>query len=250
MDTNSTDKPLPNRPEAKLPALPKGESSGDISLSAVPMLTDAPTGSRVQKRPLPRRTPLSLARVDIDGYTSPSFYKPGGSVRAPTCVYVGSKTPFMAVVKRVRKALESGGGAQPRSTRGLPLTARVAALSTSGRAAAGRNTSTSGDGQGGGDEGSEAEVIVLGIGRAIEKTMNVAAWFQRQNDCRVSLRTRSVAAVDDVVLGGAKHADGDWDADADADPDDADAEQEGDDEAEDHSRIRMVSCLEVAVRLR
>lgn len=156
----------------------------------------------------------------------------------------------MAVVKRVRKALESGGGAQPRSTRGLPLTARVAALSTGGRAAAGRYSSNSSGGEDGGNDGGDGEVIVLGTGRAIEKTMNVAAWFQRQNDCRVSLRTRSVAAVDDVVLGGAKHADGDWDADADADPDDADAEQEDDDETEDHTRIRMVSCLEVAVRLR
>jgi len=209
-------------------------------------------GSRIQKRPLTRRTPLSLSRVDIDGYTSPSFYKLGGSVRPPTCVYVGSKTPFMAVVKRVRKALESGGGAQPRSTRGLPLTARVAALSTGGRAAGGRNNTNNNDARpdNGGSEGSDGEVIVLGTGRAIEKTLNVAAWFQRQSDCRVSLRTRSVAAVDDIVLGGGKNADGDWDADAD--PEDADEEQEGDDEAEagDHSRVRMVSCLEVAVRLR
>ncbi|OIW31283.1 hypothetical protein CONLIGDRAFT_308768 [Coniochaeta ligniaria NRRL 30616] len=228
MDTDTASKPLPNRPDAKLPPLSKG--------------------SRVQKRPLPRRTPLSLSRVDIDGYISPSFCKPGGSIRTPTCVYVGSKTPFMAVVKRVRKALESGGGAQPRSTRGLPLTARVAALSTSSRGAPGRSNNNSEGGQDGSNESSEGEVIVLGTGRAIEKTLNVAAWFQRQSDCRISLRTRSVAAVDDVVLGNAKSADGDWDADAD--PDDADAEQEGDDEAEDHSRVRMVSCLEVAVRLR
>ncbi|KAH8908136.1 hypothetical protein BR93DRAFT_967980 [Coniochaeta sp. PMI_546] len=228
MDTDTATKPLPNRPDAKLPPLSKG--------------------SRVQKRPLARRTPLSLSRVDVDGYISPSFRKPGGNVRTPTCVYVGSKTPFMAVVKRVRKALESsGGGPLPRSTRGLPLTARVAALSTSGRGATGRNKNNTDGGQDGSDENTEGEVIVLGTGKAIEKTLNVAAWFQRQNDCRVSLRTRSVAAVDDVVLGHAKNVNGDWDADAD--PDDADAEQEGDDEAEEHSRVRMVSCLEVAVRL-
>ena len=216
------------------------------------MLINALPGSRVQKRPLTRPTPLSLSRVDIDGYASPSFYKPGGgSVRPPTCVYVGTKTPFMAIVKRVRKALESGGGAQPRSTKGLPLTARVAALSTGSRATAGRSNNNNSDGRGDGvSEGSDGEVVVLGTGRAIEKTLNVAAWFQRQSDCRVSLRTRSVTAVDDIVLGGGKNADGDWDADGD--PDDADAEQEGDDEAEaeDHSRVRMVSCLEVAVRLR
>lgn len=153
----------------------------------------------------------------------------------------------MAVVKRVRKALDNNGGAQPRTTRGLPLTARVAALSAGGRGA-GRSGNNSDEG--GGADGSVGEVVVLGTGRAIEKTLNVAAWFQRQNDCLVSLRTRSVAAVDDVVLGGAKTAAGDGEWDADADPEDADMEQERGGEVEDHSRVRMVSCLEVAVRLR
>ncbi|KAB5528954.1 Rpp20 subunit of nuclear RNase MRP and P-domain-containing protein [Coniochaeta sp. 2T2.1] len=223
MDTDTANKPLPNRPEAKIPPLSKG--------------------SRIQKRPLHRRTPLTLDRVDIDGYASPSFYNSrSGCVRTPTCVYVSAKTPFMAVVKRVRKALENGSGA-PKSTKGLPLTARVAALSTGSS----RNHITAGQ-DGTGDSSTDGcEVIVLGTGKAIEKTLNVAAWFQRQSDCRVSLRTRSVAAVDDVVVGGGKSADGDWDADAD--PDDADAEPEGD-EVEDSTRTRMVSCLEVAVRLR
>ncbi|KAB5562733.1 Rpp20 subunit of nuclear RNase MRP and P-domain-containing protein [Coniochaeta sp. 2T2.1] len=224
MDTDTANKPLPNRPEAKLPPLSRG--------------------SRIQKRPLNRRTPLSLDRVDIDGYTSPSFYNSrNGCVRTPTCVYVSAKTPFMAVVKRVRKALENGGGGAPKSSKGLPLTARVAALSTGGS----RNRITAGQ-DGTGNSSPDGEVIVLGTGKAIEKTLNVAAWFQKQSDCRVSLRTRSVAAVDDVVVGGGvKSADGDWDADAD--PDDADAEPEGD-EVEDSTRTRMVSCLEVAVRLR
>jgi ribonuclease P/MRP protein subunit POP7 len=154
----------------------------------------------------------------------------------------------MAVVKRVRKSLDNGGGAQPKTTRGLPLTARVAALSTGSRSGRSRSNNHDDSGQAGSAEACEAEVVVLGTGRAIEKTLNVAAWFQKQSDCLVSLRTRSVAAVDDIVLGGPKHTDGDWDADAD--PDDADAEQEGDEEAADHSRARMVSCLEVAVRLR
>jgi ribonuclease P/MRP protein subunit POP7 len=157
----------------------------------------------------------------------------------------------MGIVKRVRKALEKGG-AQPRSTRGLPLTARVAALSTGGRSTSSRGGNNSDDGPDGTGESDEGEVIVVGTGRAIEKTLNVAAWFQKQSDCQVSLRTRSVAAVDDIVLGRANNtnADGDWDIDAD--PDDADGEQEDevDPDAEEHSRIRMMSCLEVSVRLR
>lgn len=145
----------------------------------------------------------------------------------------------MAVVKKVRKALEGGNG-QPRSTRGLPLTAQVAALST-------------GAGGGGGQDGNaesangRKEVVVLGTGRAIEKTLNVAAWFQRQPDCKVNLRTRSVAAVDDVVLGT-----GDEES-KELDPDEADGEmEEGGDGAdvEDYARVRKISCLEVAVWLR
>jgi ribonuclease P/MRP protein subunit POP7 len=145
----------------------------------------------------------------------------------------------MAVVKKVRKALEGGNG-QPRATRGLPLTAQVAALSTGG-------------GGGGGQDGNaesangRKEVVVLGTGRAIEKTLNVAAWFQRQPDCKVNLRTRSVAAVDDVVLGT-----GDEES-KELDPDEADGEmEEGGDGAdvEDYARVRMISCLEVAVWLR
>lgn len=178
-------------------------------------------------------------------------------MRTPPCVYVSAKTPFMAVVKRVRKALENSGGGHPRSTRGLPLTARVAALSTGGRTSSGRQSDESEvSDDGSSNKAADDEVVILGSGRAIEKTLNVAAWFQRQTDCRVSLRTRSVAAIDDIVLGRAQEmhdkgeaAEGD-DADAEVEADDADGEQEDDDDAEDHARVRMVSCLEVAVRLR
>jgi len=63
----------------------------------------------------------------------------------------------------------------------------------------------------------------MGTGRAIEKTLHVAAWFDKQRDCRVSLRTRTVGTVDDLVL--------------------------PDEEGTEESRVRMVSCLEVGVSL-
>lgn len=182
-----------------------------------------PTGSRIQKRPLPRRgnlasTPIA-GHVDVDGYRTPAG-------RAPTCVHVSTKAPFMSIVKRVRKALDNG----PQKTKGLPLLARVAALSTgsvSATAAAATNDDANVDGAG----KAGAEVLVLGTGRAIEKTLNVAAFFNRQKDCRVSLRTRTIGAVDDVIMGEAEGGD------------DEEAE-------EDQARVRMVSCLEVVVRLR
>ena len=133
----------------------------------------------------------------------------------------------MSVVKRVRKALENG----PQKTKGLPLLARVAALNT-GRGSAGGGGGDDDDEEGGVDSGAGkagAEVLVLGTGRAIEKTLNVAAWFNRQKDCRVTLRTRTLGAVDDVIMG----------------------ETEGGEEGEeDQARVRMVSCLEVVIRLR
>ncbi|ROW13696.1 hypothetical protein VPNG_04511 [Cytospora leucostoma] len=51
-------------------------------------------------------------------------------------------------------------------------------------------------------EGEREEILVRGTGRAIATTLHVAAWFGRQNDCRVSVRTMSLEAVDDVVVDG------------------------------------------------
>lgn len=137
----------------------------------------------------------------------------------------------MAVVKRVLKAVENG----PQKTKGLPLSARIAALGVGGGA-----TDRSG-GRDAGKEGAERdgddEVLVVGTGRAIEKTLNVAAWLDRRKELKVSLRTRSVGAVDDVVPVVGEEGDA----------------QGGDGEdlvAEDMTRVRWVSCLEVGVRMR
>ena len=81
-------------------------------------------------------------------------------------------------------------------------------------------------GAGIGLEGS-GEVLVLATGRAIQKAVTVASFFQKQRDCVVRLRTRSVAAVDDLVTEG-----------------------EEDFPFGDDTRKRMVSCLEVSIKLR
>lgn len=130
----------------------------------------------------------------------------------------------MSVVKRVRKALENG----PQKTKGLPLLARVAALNTGRGSGAGAGDDDE-EGVDGGAGKAGPEVLVLGTGRAIEKTLNVAAWFNRQKDCRVSLRTRTLGAVDDVIMGETEG---------------------GEEDEEDQARVRMVSCLEVVIRLR
>ena len=73
--------------------------------------------------------------------------------------------------------------------------------------------------------GAEArkEVAVLGTGKAIQKCLGVASWFANEKDCVVCVRTRTVGTVDDVIVEG--------------------------DEAEDMSRVRRVSALEVVIRL-
>jgi ribonuclease P/MRP protein subunit POP7 len=66
-------------------------------------------------------------------------------------------------------------------------------------------------------------VTVVGTGKAIEKTLSLASWFQQEGDCDVRVRTKTVVTVDDVIV-----------------------EQGGGDD----SRVRRVSCLEVAISLK
>lgn len=127
----------------------------------------------------------------------------------------------MGLVSKVRKALSNGpaGLHANASTKGLPLLARVAALQTSVPPA-----------DGGG--GQHYEILVRGSGRAMAKTLELAAWFQRQPDVRISLRTMTLEAIDDVVV------------------DEDGAEEEGGFAAEEEPRVRGLSCLEVGVSLR
>lgn len=64
-----------------------------------------------------------------------------------------------------------------------------------------------------------------GTGKAIEKVLQLALYWQQQEDVMVQIRTGSVGAIDDVV------------------------EAEGGTETGE-SRVRRVSCLELGVTLR
>ena len=87
-----------------------------------------------------------------------------------------------------------------------------------------------GDGGEKGEGKRDEEVVIKGTGKAIEKVVRLAAWWQGQSDVKVTVRTASVGAVDDVVERG-------------------EGEGEGEGMVEE-SRIRRVSCLEVGIRLR
>ncbi len=79
-------------------------------------------------------------------------------------------------------------------------------------------------GKGGKEKGPRDEEVVLkGSGKAIEKVLRLVLYWQGQEDVVVTVRTRSVGAVDDVIEEGVETGE---------------------------SRVRRVSCLEVGIRLR
>ncbi|KAF3768790.1 hypothetical protein M406DRAFT_71770 [Cryphonectria parasitica EP155] len=166
-------------------------------------LSPRPTNSKVQKRPLTRAQALNR-----------------GSPVSPKqrIIHVGTKSPFMGLISRVRKALDNGpaGVHSNAVTKGLPLTKRIDALHVSSPATA----------------ANQEEILLRGTGRAIPKTLDVAAWFTNQADVMVSLRTMTLEAFEDVVI------------------DEDDAEEQGGFAEEQGTRARMVNCLEVGVRLR
>lgn len=120
----------------------------------------------------------------------------------------------MAAVQRVRKILDKAHlSHQNNAAKHTSLAARIQGLE---REAAASGTKT-------GEK--KVEVLVTGTGRALEKVMSVAGWFEEQGDCDVELRTGTVGTVDDIVEG-----------------DDAEEEEE--------SRVRRLSKLEVVIRLK
>ncbi|KAM3531097.1 hypothetical protein NHJ13051_001063 [Beauveria bassiana] len=174
-------------------------------------LDPIPQGSTLRKRPLIRR-PLPASSKD-------------------RIIYVSSSTPFMSAVKRARKQLDrslKSGGSSQAARKNASLHARIESLKRDvERDSRSSSSSSSSD-----NAAYGASVTLLGTGKAVEKTLALAGWFEQQPDCRVAVRTRTVATVDDVVTG--------------PEPGGAAAEQE----EEDESRLRRLSCLEVVVSLK
>ena len=113
----------------------------------------------------------------------------------------------MAAVKRVRKRLDNAAsGSSGPPAKKVALSERIETMKKDG---------TAGDG---------TEITVLGTGKAIQKVLAVASWFEDEKDCAVEIRTKTVGTVDDVVV--------------------------EDGEMEDESRVRKMSCLEATIRLR
>ncbi|KAL2157868.1 hypothetical protein VTH06DRAFT_4921 [Thermothelomyces fergusii] len=175
LDEHAQERPIPNRPETKLPPIPHG--------------------SRVRKRPLPGPSPT--ARPRTTGLLSPdellaladsNGYIPPPRAAHTAVIKVSSGASFMSIVRRARKALDKAPSAQ--AAKGQPLAARVAALHRAAR-----------DGNRGPAAGGEAadDVVLVATGKAIRLAVDLAGFFSRQKDLAVLMRTRTLSAVDDVV---------------------------------------------------
>ncbi|KAH8803059.1 Rpp20 subunit of nuclear RNase MRP and P-domain-containing protein [Xylogone sp. PMI_703] len=153
-----------------------------------------PDDKRIRKRPL-LHPPIAGLRA-------------GSST--PKIVYVSASSPFISVVKRVRKYLSE---IDKRASQNVDLLR-------------GPNKTTMGKMQAALEKRTVEEVIIKGTGKAIEKVLRLAMFFQGQADVTVKLRTGSVGAIDDVV------------------------NKDGDEDMVEESRIRRTSCLEVAINLK
>lgn len=117
----------------------------------------------------------------------------------------------MAVVKRARKQLNTSAQAAVAAPKNASVHSRVEHLK--------RQVNNAGEA-----DADKAVVKLMGTGKAVERTLAVAGWFEQEGDCCVEVRTRTVATVDDVVV------------------------EDGD--VEDQSRLRKLSCLEVSITLK
>jgi ribonuclease P/MRP protein subunit POP7 len=160
-----------------------------------------PAGARITKRPL----------------LHPAIAPPRAGASLPKIVYISASSPFISTTKRVRKYLEE---IDKRALGKIDLLGPGKdrqKMQSMGR---------------GGEARAKEEVLVKATGKAIEKALRVALFFQEQEDCLVRLRTGSVGAVDDILVQEG----------------DADGEGEGEDVPE--TRVRRTSMLEVGISLR
>ncbi|KAK0655292.1 Rpp20 subunit of nuclear RNase MRP and P-domain-containing protein [Cercophora newfieldiana] len=188
---------LVNRPEMRLASLPKRAKLIKRPLPSPRVFRQAAKNSSASNAPT----------ADIDGYQIPP------RAAHTVIIKVASKTPFMAIIKRVKHALDNG----PQKTKGLPLTARIAAIGVN----AGKNKEQS--------QGPIADalddVVLIATGKAIQRAFEAAFLLRRNKELVVIFRTRTVSSIDDIVM-----------------DDDDEADEE------DQVRVRHVSCVEIGVR--
>ncbi|MCJ1381464.1 hypothetical protein MMC17_004575 [Xylographa soralifera] len=188
------------------------------------------------------------ARIEKRPILHPAIPSPYTNASQPKVIYVSSSTPFISVVKRVRKLLAQ---VDKRAMGKVDL--------LSGKSSDRQRLSTLGKR----DKDSE-EVTLKATNKAIERALGLALFFQGQEDCRVRLKTGSVGVIDDIVVDekpgkgrtGGKSLEGkEKRSEDDAVMDDSqigesDEPRKEDDEELPETQIRQVSVIEVGISLR
>lgn len=189
----------------------------------------------------------SYAKISKRPLLHPAIPNPFASSAFQKVVYVKHKTPFIPIIKRVRHLLSK---AEDRDTQSLisrktPLDAkRVEAAIAGGQEE---------------KKGNREEIYVKATGRAIERALQVALFFQQQSDCRVRISTGTADAIDDIIVKPKKNR-----ANLPSDEEDRDVHENKNgrkpgqkrkraDEKEvelPEARIRHTNVLEVAISLR
>lgn len=176
----------------------------------------------------------------------PAIPSPFTNASQAKVIYVSSRTPFVSVVKRVRKQL---------SLIDKRAMGKVDLLNS-------RSSDKHKLAKLGKQSKEPEEVFLKATNKAVEKVLGLALFFQGQDECRVRLRTGSVGVVDDIVEvevpeGGAgggmpRGQDGDQDEDIINESEDKapNTSEQDEDEEMPETQIRQLSVVEVCISLR
>ncbi|KAI7268917.1 hypothetical protein KC345_g7611 [Hortaea werneckii] len=183
------------QPQQRLPTKPSKNPAKSEKKTKLPKL---PSNATVSKRP------LHHAAI-------PSPYAGASQQKV---VYVGTRTPFLSAVKRVEKLLrlsdkrlvqsattlaqQKGQNGRKRKRQDDDTTDEIGDIAQQVESAKGKRKVgglTAGDDE---VEGVGEEVLLKGTGKAISKVMEMGCWFQQRQEYMVTVRTGSVAAVDDI----------------------------------------------------
>lgn len=156
----------------------------------------------------------------------PPIPSPYAGSDKPKIVYISTKTPFISALKRVQKLISL---AEKR------LTGKVNLVNGKGGTDRQKLKALDAAAAAPSRKQKESEAVILkATNMAIEKALNLAQFFQRQEGLSVQLRTGTVGVVDDIVDKNERGG--------------IDEEEQGVERPD--TQIRKISMLEVAIMLK
>lgn len=178
----------------------------------LPAQSSKTTAKSEKKTKLPKLPPnATVSKRPLHHAAIPSPYSGASQQKV---VYVGTRTPFLSAVKRVEKLLrlsdkrlvqsattlarQKGQNGRKRKRQDDDAADEIGDIARQVESAKAKRKAgglTAGDDE---VEGAGEEVLLKGTGKAIPKVMEMGCWFQQRQEYMVTVRTGSVAAVDDI----------------------------------------------------